>query len=318
MTVVAGTRRAPTFQLATRRKVTGLPFGSLASARRGSGSDVAGSRPYVPGDDIDHIDWHASARLSSARGTDEFIVWERFAEEAPRVLVVCDRRPAMALYPPPLPWLSKPAALQTAAALIAESAFAARGLAGYLDYAERDPDGRPAPFWSPPRGRADLWRTDDGPLGRGDFDAPEDNVSLALEYISRIRRDLPGGTFVFVVSDFFAGPPEPVWARALERGWEVVPVIVRDPVWEQSFPDVAGVLVPLVDPSTGEVARIRMSRSRARARATDNERSLADLLAMFERLPLDPVLVSSSTQGEVLEAFLGWAAARQAVQGRAW
>ena len=62
------------------------------------GHDVAGSRPYRPGDDMDSIDWAASARLSTARGSDEFIVRERFAEEAPKVVIVCDRRPQMACF----------------------------------------------------------------------------------------------------------------------------------------------------------------------------------------------------------------------------
>src|SRR5881397_1422303 len=108
----------------------------MRSARRGAGSDVAGSRVYRPGDDIDTIDWAASARLSSARGTDEFIVREHFAEEAPRVVIVADRRPEMALFPSWLPWLSKTDAARIAALLIADSAVAARGYSGYLDFAE--------------------------------------------------------------------------------------------------------------------------------------------------------------------------------------
>ncbi len=88
-----------TFPLVPRRRLIGLAFGAVTSVRRGTGSDVASSRPYQPGDDVDTIDWAASARLSSARGTDEFIVRERYAEEAPRVVIVADRRPAMSLYP---------------------------------------------------------------------------------------------------------------------------------------------------------------------------------------------------------------------------
>ena len=42
-----------TFPLIPRRRVLGLPFGGLHSLRRGLGSDVAGSRPYEPGDDVD-------------------------------------------------------------------------------------------------------------------------------------------------------------------------------------------------------------------------------------------------------------------------
>src|ERR671932_2832113 len=98
----------PTFPLVLRRRLVGLAYGAMHSARRGTGSDVAGSRPYRPGDDIDAIDWPASAKLSAAHGQDEFVVRERFAEEAPRVVIVCDRRPSMALYGAPFPWLSKP------------------------------------------------------------------------------------------------------------------------------------------------------------------------------------------------------------------
>ena len=63
-----------TFPLVPRRRLIGLSFGGMHSARRGTGSDVAGSRPYRPGDDVDSIDWAASARLSSVRDSDEFVV----------------------------------------------------------------------------------------------------------------------------------------------------------------------------------------------------------------------------------------------------
>ena len=52
----------------------------MHSARRGTGSDVAGSRRYVPGDDVKAIDWASSARLSSARGADEFVLRELYRE----------------------------------------------------------------------------------------------------------------------------------------------------------------------------------------------------------------------------------------------
>src|SRR5947208_17129470 len=133
------------FPLTPRRRLIGLSFGGMRSARRGRGSDVAGSRPYRPGDDIDAIDWAASARLSSARGTDEFIVREHYAEEAPRVVVFCDRRPAMAATREPLPWLDKARVLDVAAKLISDSAVAARSFIGYLDLGD---DGKE--LWRPP------------------------------------------------------------------------------------------------------------------------------------------------------------------------
>src|SRR5919108_663942 len=109
-----------TFPLIPRRRVLGLPFGAPHSVRRGIGSDVAASRPYEPGDDVDRIDWYASARLSLARASDEFIVREHFAEEAPRVVVLCDRRPSMSLFDERWPWIHKPAAIRECVQLIGD------------------------------------------------------------------------------------------------------------------------------------------------------------------------------------------------------
>ena len=139
-----------TFPLPPRRRFAGLPFGAMTSVRRGAGSDVAGSRPYRPGDDARSVDWNASARLSSAHGTDEFIVREYLAEEAPRVIVVSDRRPAMQLFPRPLPWLDKPEAMRQAATLVVEATLAARGFFGYLDLRRDEPQ------WIAPRTHHEL------------------------------------------------------------------------------------------------------------------------------------------------------------------
>ena len=158
-----------TVPLLPRRRLIGLSFGGLTSARRGPGSDVAGSRPYQPGDDVDTIDWNASARLSSARGTDEFVVREKFAEEAPRVVIVCDRRPGMNVFPSWLPWLSKPVAMNHAAEILFESAVASRGISGYLDYGEGEP------FWRAPR----TQHYDIDVHGRTAFGAPSNNLELA-------------------------------------------------------------------------------------------------------------------------------------------
>src|SRR6266700_1779456 len=78
---------ATVFPLVPRRRVIGLAFGGVRSARRGIGSDVASTREYRPGDDVGWMDWAASAKLSAARGDDQFSVRERFADEAPRVAV---------------------------------------------------------------------------------------------------------------------------------------------------------------------------------------------------------------------------------------
>jgi uncharacterized protein (DUF58 family) len=303
-----------TFPLVPRRRLVGLAFGAVHSVRRGTGSDVASSRPYQPGDDVDTIDWGASARLSSARGSDEFVVRERYAEEAPRVVIVADRRPAMSLYPPGLPWLSKPDAMVAAGMLIADSAAKARGLIGYLDYANAGTDsgdGEEVPFWRPPHAQADFWRVKESHLSYPLYGAPENTLELAFAHLAPMRRSLPAGTFVFILSDFLSPPSEEAWAWIVELPWELVPVVIQDPVWEQSFPDVSSVVVPLADPATGRLKLVRLSRREARDRREANEERLRETVGLLEGFGLDPVLVSTSNPEEIYTRFLAWAALRQ-------
>lgn len=285
----------------------GLPFGGLHSIRRGLGSDVASSRPYQPGDDVGRIDWNASARLSLARGTEEFVVREHYAEEAPRVVVLGDRRPSMSVFPEGWPWLCKPRALREAAALIGASASAARGLLGALDEAEG------VTRWRPPRSEHELVELDGSPH----FTAPEDTVERGLGFLYEQRRDLPAGSFVFVLSDFLAHVSRAMWLRALERRWEIVPVVIQDPVWEQSFPDVSGVVVPFAEPGTGQVTLARVSASEAAARRGENERRHAELLRAMRALDMDPVVVSSHDHKDIVFSFLTWADQRLFTRGRA-
>ena len=285
----------------------GLPFGGLHSIRRGLGSDVAGSRPYEPGDGMDKIDWAASAKLSLARGSEEFIVREHYAEEAPRVVVLCDRRPSMSTFGDDWPWLRKPEAIRQAARVIGDSAVAARGLLGYFD------EGDGAPYWHPPRSTHELGAVD---IERP-FQAGDGTLARGLGYLVDQRRDLPAGTFVFILSDFLEQPTRDEWLHALERRWELVPVVIQDPVWEQSFPDIGGTVVPFVDPSDGRTTLARFSEDEAAERRDANERRLRDLLFGLRSLDTDPVVVSSHEWRDVVFAFLTWADQRLFTRGRA-
>ncbi len=293
-----------TFPLVPRRRLVGLPFGDLPSRRRGHGSDVIGTRPYEIGDPVATIDWFASARLSAATGRDEFIVRDHAADEAPRVVVVCDRRPAMGIYESPLPWLSKPQVVaETTAALVA-SAFVARADVASLDYGDGEP------YWLPP-GRKDVpWLVQER-LATAGYDAADDNLVVALSFLGQLHSDLPTGTFVFVLSDFLAPPPTDAWLDAAARGWDLVPVVVQDPVWEQSFPDVGSVAIPVADPRSGRTELVRLSRSEARELRSRNEKRLADLLAELVSLDLEPVLLGTSDPFEIDRAFIEWAELRR-------
>jgi len=298
------------FPLVPRWRPVGSAFGRLRAARRGVGSSVATTRPYRAGDDPSLIDWKLSARASSIRGDAEFVVREDFADEAPRAVVVVDRGPSMALYPDELPWLQKPLALHALWLAVASAATRELGLAGYLDTAAGD-------GWFPPAGAAGL----DPVAHRQDeagWDGVADGVELAFKRLAESRRSLPPGTFVFVCSDFLDPPKPETWLRGLGFRWDLVPVVVQDPVWEQSFPVVDGLVIPFVDPAAGRVTKIRLTRKEATERKRANEARLEELLRDLRSLDLDPVLIGESSSAAVVTALTGWAEARLASRRGEW
>ena len=296
---------AGTFPLIPRRRVVGGAFGGVRSSRRGAGSDVAGSREYRLGDDVAWIDWPSSARLSAARDSDVFIVHELFADESPCVVVVADRNPAMGIGTSPLRPLDKPRALLECINLIGLSAGVARALTGYVDHADGEE------YWRSPRTER---RAEPGTFDRP-FRAPADAVTLGLEHLHRHRRALPTQAFVFVVSDFLAPPDDTAWQRALEHRWELVPVVVQDPVWERTFPAVGAITIPYADPATGRVVPVYLTRAEAERRRVENEERNAELTRTFRSLGLEPVQVASHQPGDVLAAFLRWADLRVMARG---
>jgi uncharacterized protein (DUF58 family) len=254
---------------------------------------------------MDAIDWAASARLSTARGSDEFLVRERFAEDAPKVVIVCDRRPSMSYFSSPLPWLDKPLAMRTVVELILASVGAAGGFVGYLDYADGDP------HWRQPKGERKLLEIRDHRLMSSEFNGPENWLELSIAHLAAHPRAVGAGTFVFVLSDFIPPPSKEMWHTAIEHRWDIVPVVIQDPTWEQSFPDVSGLVVPLRDKRTGRTAPVRLQTKEAGARKAANEGRVESLLETFGALDLDPVLVSSSERADILAGFLAWAELRR-------
>jgi uncharacterized protein (DUF58 family) len=293
------------FPLVPRRRFLGVQFGRRRTSRRGDGDEIAGTRPYQPGDLTAHIHWAASARLSEARGTDEFVVREFFAEQAPRVALVTDRRRAMGVRPSSAPWLDKRLAAETAARLIAASALAEQG-----EVALSDGSTRGATWLRGPGGAlAAIDRR-----AQAAYDGNTESMRAALDAVVREATALPSGSFVFVVSDFLNPVPTRVWARLRALRWDVTPVVVQDPVWETSFPDVGGAAVPLADPETGRVEDVWFSPRAARERAAANEARLASLLGLFGRLGFDPVLLDTADPAAIDQRFHRWAERRR----RSW
>jgi uncharacterized protein (DUF58 family) len=273
----------------------------MRSLRRGPGFDLVGTRPYRPGDDVRRVDHRASARRSSQLGRDELLVREYLTEEATRVVAVVDRRPAMAVDHGGVPGLAKPAAIAAAGRVVVESALAARCVPGYLDHVS----------WLAPGGRAglaDVLQRLESPAGRASAGSLRDALQKALD----LGDALPPTTFLFVLSDFLDPPDPELLLTCLARGWDLVPVVIQDPVWEQSFPLLGGATLPITDPATGKTMLVRISRSAARSRRTANERRLERLLHGLAELGLDHVLVSTSDPVGVHAAFTAWAAGRRA------
>jgi uncharacterized protein (DUF58 family) len=298
-----------TFPLVPARRFAGVQFGSRRSPRRGPGDEVAGTRPYRPGDRRAWIDWRASAKLSAARGGDEFVVREFFAEQAPRVAVVADRGRSMSLYGDGFPWLDKAAALDVAVRLIARSTTAERGELAYVDQVGR------RPLWLPPQRPARTLELRDRRRDGGGASSPAP-LRTCLETLAHHAALFPHGSFVFVLSDFLRPPGARLWVRLRSLRWDVTPAVIQDPVWEQSFPDAGGVVLPLRDPTAEAEGDVWFSRREARERAAAHERRLESLLTRFARLGFDPVVLGTSDPEAIARCFQRWAARRQRLRQR--
>jgi hypothetical protein len=126
-----------------------------------------------------------------------------------------------------------------------------------------------------------------------------------------MRSALPSGTFLFVLSDFLSPPPVAAWLETGARRWDVVPVVIQDPVWEQSFPSVGSVVLPIADPARRGTRLVRLGRRQARELRAEHEARLARLLAELESLGFDPLVIGSDRPEDVDEAFLRWADLRR-------
>jgi hypothetical protein len=116
---------------------------------------------------------------------------------------------------------------------------------------------------------------------------------------------------VFVLSDFLPPPSPARLTDALTAGWDIVPVVVQDPVWERSFPDVSGVTLPLADPDDGTSSLVRLTRKETRARRDSNEQRAGRLDHALRDFELDPVTITTSDSHAVHGAFLAWAERRR-------
>ncbi len=215
------------------RRIEGRVQGGYRTVHRGHGSDFAGLRGYVEGDDARHIDWNVTARLNEPH-------LRMFNEDRElTVWLVLDRSASMAVG---APGRGKHDVLAELALVLARLFTRGGNRVGALYY-----DTGMARIVPPGAGRrhvlrigAELDRT--GGTRRGDTT----NLAAMLETAARLARRR---SLVIVVSDFIG---EGDWERSLLRlaqRHEVVALRVTDAA-DDELPE-AGLIV-VEDAETGE------------------------------------------------------------------
>ena len=178
----AATRqRLKRLEISAQRLVSGRFLGEWSSNVRGQGLDFQDLREYVPGDDVRHLDWKATARSGRPQ-------LRRFAE---------DRQQSI--------WLAidLSASMEGAKAELARELVAVLGWAaikqsdrfGVIGFTDRVEIHRP-----PARGEAQLWASLEDILGHQTL-SPKTSLSPVWDFCSR---QLGHRSTIIVVSDFRA------------------------------------------------------------------------------------------------------------------
>ena len=202
-------------------------------------------------------------------------------------MIVCDRRPEMSSSARRCRGSTSRRPCARVVELILASAGAAGGFVGYLDYADGEP------HWRQPKGERKLIEIRDERLWSSEYGGPPDWLERSIDHLAAHPRAVTPGTFVFVLSDFIPPPSKEMWLTAIEHRWDIVPVVIQDPTWEQSFPDVSGIVVRCATRArAGSSVRLR-AKEAARARSQRGAPAWS-LLETFRSLDIDPVVVSSS------------------------
>jgi uncharacterized protein (DUF58 family) len=234
------------------------PFaGEYRSAFRGRGMEFESVRPYIPGDDVRHIDWNVTARTNAP-----FIKEFREERELTLMLVV-DVSPSM-LFGTGGQDGRTDKRLQVAR-LAGALAFAAVrnndrvGLISFADDIER--------FLPPRKNRGHAWaviRAAFGDAGRG----RGTNLASALQ---RLGQSLRRRTVICVLSDFVAPESYRQELALLARRHTLNTFLISDPL-EEKMPAVG--LIALEDAETG---RVRLIDSRRLAPRQSPEERLREL-----------------------------------------
>jgi uncharacterized protein (DUF58 family) len=245
-------RRLEGLTLRARRLFAGRDTGARRTPRRGAGLEFASHRPYVPGDDLRHLDWPLLGRLGRP-----FVKTYEQEQDLP-IHLLLDTSRSMGFGAP-----SKLLAAARLAAALAHVGLASLDRVGAALF-----DGRGLRLQAPSRGRMALWpllrflagAAADGPAG----------AAAALQLHAAVAR--PGLTVV--LSDFLDPAFETLLRPHLHRRHELV--LVQLLAREELDPDFEGDL-ELTDSETGERVEITLG---ARERQAYHQRLEAHRAAL--------------------------------------
>jgi uncharacterized protein (DUF58 family) len=260
-------------EIVTERLVRDRMAGQYHSVFKGRGIAFSEVRQYMPGDDIRLIDWNVSARMNDA-------YVKLFTEEREMTVLLLVDMSASGNF-----GSRRQEKRDLAAELAAVLAFSAIrnndrvGLIIFTDEVEK--------FVPPKKGKTHVLRVVSEILSFQPKSRRTD-IASALQFLGRIARRR---AVAFLISDFLAETS--TYERALRisaRRHDLVPVSVTDPL-EQALPPVG--FLEVEDPETGQTVVFDTSGPEARRFAAETRRGVEARTALFRRLDMDAVAVST-------------------------
>lgn len=281
-------RKLRKIEIVTERLVRDRMAGQYHSVFKGAGIAFSEVRQYIPGDDIRLIDWNVSARMNDA-------YVKLFVEEREMTVLLLVDMSASGRFGSVAQEKRELAA--ELSALLAFSAIKNNDRVGiiiFTDQVER--------FVPPKKGKKHVLRVISEILSFAPR-SPRTDLSAGLDFLGHVAHHR---AVAFLVSDFLA--PQTSYEHALRitsRRHDLIPVVVSDPL-ETQLPRVG--LIDLYNPETGELVVFDSSGPEARAFAASVKREETSRAALFRRLALDPIEVS--TDRPYLPALTTFFAAR--------
>ena len=272
------------------RRLDGLLQGDSRTLLRGAGIDLADLREYQPHDDVRHIDWNVTARLS----TPHVRVYTEDRDMTAWFLL--DLSPSVDFGPPGQAKRDLAAGFVGVLARLIQRHGNRVGAVLHDGHAAM---GRVLPAGGGRRQVLQLLHLLVGGQGAADPATPPGTTDLAL-LLNQAQGLLRRRSAVFVISDFLSQPGWDKPLARLARRHDVVAVRLLDPL-ELELPDIG--LLLLRDPETGEQLQVdtheRGFRHRFARLAAQRE---AELRASLARAGVDTLELS--TDEDLLSALL--------------